>query len=155
MPLVTQQLAPLALVALFIERSLEIFLTVWRGSDTESLQRKLDAATALPDGDATKAERVRTANDALGEYRSETQRIALRGALVLGVLISALGVRGLGSLADLDSFPATPASATYSIWWTSCYRSLDGWRLGFRAPQIITTFTDLMNATSQKAKTNV
>jgi len=148
----TQQLTPLVLIALFIERSLEVFLTVWRGPKAAALQRDVDEAAALPDSDPTKAKALHDATDALTEYKSVTQQIALPSALALGILISALGVRGLGSLANLA---ALTDHATQKYLFNVADVLLTGALVGGGSDfmhKVITTFTDLMDATSQKAK---
>jgi hypothetical protein len=148
----TQQLTPLVLVALFIERSLEVFITVWRGEKEAGLQRDVEKATALPDSDPTKVTRVNTANDALTEYKFSTKQIALPLALALGILISALGLRGLGNLADLDRLCDHP---TQKYLFNVADVLLTGALVGGGSAvvhKLITTFTDLMDATSQKAK---
>lgn len=148
----TQQLTPLVLIALFIERSLEVFLTVWRGGEAATLQRGVDEAAALPDSDQNKVTRVHATNDALTKYKFATQQIALPLALALGILISALGVRGLGNLADLDKLAD---HATQKYLFNVADVLLTGALVGGGSDfmhKIITTFTDLMDATSQKAK---
>ncbi len=148
----TQQLAPLALVALFIERSLEVFITVWRGGRAGELQHDVDNATALPDSDPNKIPRLQAANIAFNTYKFATQQIALPSALVLGILISAVGVRGLGNFADLDKLTDHP---TQKYLFNAADVLLTGALLGGGSDfvhKVITTFTDLMDATSQKAK---
>ena len=151
----TQQLTPLVLIALFIERSLEVFLTVWRGGTAAALQRDVDEATALPDSDPTKVKTLHDANDALIEYKSTTQQIALPLALALGILISALGVRGLGNLADLDKLTDHPTQKyLFNVADVLLTGALVGGGSDF-VHKVITTFTDLMDVTSQKAKASV
>jgi len=147
----TQQLTPLVLIALFIERSLEVFITVWRGGKAAELQRDAQEATALPDGDQ-KVNRVHATNDALTKYKFATQQIALPSALALGILISALGVRGLGNLVDLDKLTDHPTQEyLFNVADVLLTGALMGGGSDFMH-KVITTFTDLMDATSQKAK---
>jgi hypothetical protein len=148
----TQQLAPLVLIALFIERSLEVFITVWRGGKASELQRAVEKAKALPDG-PDKVDKVQTADDELAKYRFETQKIALPSALILGILIASLGVRGLGNFADLDKLMDQHSTQRYLF--NVADVLLTGALMGGGSDfmhKIITTFTDLMDATSQKAK---
>jgi H+/Cl- antiporter ClcA len=150
----TQQLTPLVLIALFIERSLEVFLTVWRGGKATTLQREVEKAAILPDTDASKVDKVNKANDDLNQYQFATQQIALPLALVLGILISALGVRGLGNFADLDKLRDYPTQrCLFNVADTLLTGALVGGGSDFMH-KVITTFTDLMDATSQKAKTS-
>jgi hypothetical protein len=95
-----QQLTPLFLVSLLIERSLEVFITTWREPKAVILQRNVDKANQLRPDDPNKVSAVHTAQDVLTIYKSETQQIAMPAALVLGILISALGIRCLGNLVD-------------------------------------------------------
>jgi hypothetical protein len=145
----TQQFTPLVLIALFIERSLEVFITVWRGGKTTELQRVVEAAIALPEG-GTKAEAVWSATKALNDYKSATQQIALPSGLILGIVISSIGVRGLGNFADLSGLPATQ-KYLFNVADVLLTGAVMGGGSDFMH-KIITTFTDLMDATSQKAK---
>jgi hypothetical protein len=148
----TQQLTPLVLIALFIERSLEVFITVWRGGKASELQRDIEKAKALPDNNATKADQVQNADDALTKYRFVTQQIALPSALVLGILIASLGVRGLGNFTDLDKLTDHDTQKyLFNVADVLLTGALMGGGSDFMH-KVITTFTDLMDATSQKAK---
>jgi hypothetical protein len=148
----TQQLTPLVLIALFIERSLEVFLNVWRGGQETKLQRTVDKASQCAKVDPTKLSVLHDAEDALADYRHATQQIAIPAALTLGILISALGIRGLGTLLDRVEFGKLPGPQ--QIWFTIADVLMTGALLGGGSDfvhQVITTFTDLMDATSQKA----
>jgi hypothetical protein len=143
----TQQLTPLVLIPLFIERSLEVFITVWRGEKAEQLQRDVEKATALKDN-----AKVQDATDALTKYQFATQQIALPSALFLGIVIASLGVRGLGNFADLDKLTDHPTQKyLFNVADVLLTGALMGGGSDFMH-KIITTFTDLMDATSQKAK---
>ena len=150
----TQQLTPLVLIALFIERSLEVFITVWRGGGLGDLQHSVDQANALPDSDPQKAAKIQAANQALDEYKFKTQKIAMPSALVMGILISALGVRGLGNFADLDKLVDHPTQRyLFNVADVLLSGALVGGGSDFMH-KVITTFTDVLDATSQKAKSS-
>lgn len=85
------QLGILYIVALFVERSLEVLIKAWRQGEKSRLQQNLQSAT-----EATKA----AAETELDEYRAGTQRCALLVALTLGALVSLAGVRLLGPIFD-------------------------------------------------------
>ncbi|MFZ0962879.1 MAG: hypothetical protein WAO35_18595 [Terriglobia bacterium] len=149
----TQQLTPLALVALFIERGLEIILTAWRGGQEARLRHNVDKAKQIADKDPSKLGDLHAAEDVLTDFSSATQRIALPAAIALGILISALGIRGFGTLLDTSVFAKLPAAQ--QTWFTVMDVLLTGSLLGGGSDfvhKVITTFTDLMEATSQKAK---
>jgi hypothetical protein len=86
------QLGILYIVALFVERSLEVLLKAWRQSGKSRLEEQV--RTAEEDGRAA-------AETELREYRAGTQRRALLAGLTLGLLVSLSGVRFLGPIFDL------------------------------------------------------
>jgi hypothetical protein len=150
----TQQLTPLVLISLFIERSLEIFITVWRGGRAAELQAALDSAKALPETDPAKIDSVKVANDSLTKYRFATQQITLPSGLFLGILIATLGVRGLGNFAQVDKITNYVQRDAFNVVDVLLTGAVMGGGSDFMH-RLITTFTDLMDATSQKAKAAV
>jgi hypothetical protein len=147
----TQQLTPLVLVSLFIERSLEVFITVWRGGPAAALQRNVETAMALPVADTTRVTQIQTANDALAQYKFRTQQIALHLGLVFGILIASIGVRGLGNFADLSKVTRNAQKSLFNMADVLLTGGVMGGGSDFMH-KLITTFTDLMDATSQRAK---
>ena len=88
------QLGVLYVVALLVERSLEVLLKAWRQGGKIRLEE--EARSAGEDG--------RTAAEAkLQQYRVGTQRRALLFGLVLGVMVSLSGVRLLGSIFEFGA----------------------------------------------------
>lgn len=87
------QLGILYVVALFVERSLEVFMKAWR----QGGKSRLEEAAGLAQEDA----RVE-AKKALEEYRVGTQRWALLAGLTLGILVSLSGVRLLAPIFEFD-----------------------------------------------------
>ena len=85
------QLGVLYIVALFVERSLEVLLKAWRQGERMRLEEKLETVTK---------DAVAEAKKALGEYRVGTQRRALLAGLTIGILVSLSGVRLLGPIFD-------------------------------------------------------
>jgi hypothetical protein len=100
-----RQLGTLVVLALFVERALEVYVSVWRERD----RRRLDRAHRDElEADPPDPGRVAAAARALGDHRAETQRLALLGGLFLGVLIALAGVRVLAEI--VTGVPAdTPA----------------------------------------------
>lgn len=86
------QLGILYIVALFVERSLEVLLKAWRQGKKSRLEEQV--RTAEEGGRAA-------AETELREYRAGTQRRALLAGLTLGLLVSLSGVRFLGPIFDL------------------------------------------------------
>lgn len=107
-----QLLGTYGVLALVVERTLEVFISAWRGQVTtklfvavESARRRLEAAPHSFSRQQTVEENER----ALTEYRFQTQRVALRAGVILGLLISAAGLR------TRDLFVTTPPEALLSF----------------------------------------
>jgi hypothetical protein len=92
---VVDLLTPLILIALFIERALEVFVTGWRSLDKDKLEKGVEVARQTS-GD------VATAEATLDEYRRQTQRIAFLSAAAAGAFIALCGVRVLEPLTDIQ-----------------------------------------------------
>ena len=91
------QLGILYIVALFVERSLEVLLKAWRQGEKMRLEAQVRTAD---EGGRTAAEAE------LREYRAGTQRRALLAGLTLGLMVSLAGVRLLGPIFDLATASA-------------------------------------------------
>ncbi|MDE2977250.1 MAG: hypothetical protein OXU63_06990 [Acidobacteriota bacterium] len=87
------QLGILYVVALFVERSLEVLIKAWRQGGKTS--REEEVRSADDDGKAA-------AEKALREYRTGTQRRALLAGLTLGIMVSLSGVRLLGPIFAIE-----------------------------------------------------
>lgn len=99
---VTKLLGRFFVLALFVERTLEVFITAWRGEKTVKLEQALKNAKASLQSppDQPVPQEVKEAAEKLAEYKCETQSIALRSGLVLGILIAAVGVRSFNVFID-------------------------------------------------------
>ena len=93
------QLGILYIVALFVERAVEVLIKVWRQGGKVHLQEEITKNEGN-DEDKTVSKRK------LGEYKAGTQRRALLAGLTLGILVSVSGVRLLGPIFQLDSSDA-------------------------------------------------
>jgi len=85
------QLGVLYVIALFVERSLEVLIKAWRQGGKSRIKEKVRTA-AESDRAAVETE--------LQEYRAGTQKRALLLGLTLGIMVSLSGVRLLGVLFD-------------------------------------------------------
>ena len=148
-----QQLTPLALVALFIERGLEVFLTTWRGGKAQELARDVKKAQELVARNQANLTDQHAAEDALTQYKSATQQIALPAALILGILVCGFGVRGIGPFLDTNAF-----SNLRSIQ-QKLFTTMDVLLTGLLVSggsdfvhKFISIFTNFMDATAEKAK---
>ncbi len=103
-------LAWLFIVALFVERAVEVLVMVLRDGEADQLKTDVDAEQAKIDElKKTTAQAPDTsagltqAQKALTAYRAVTKQIALSLGLLLGVLVSLAGVRALSAVVAAPS----------------------------------------------------
>jgi hypothetical protein len=152
---VSRLLAFPLLVALFLERALEVFVNTWRDPQAEKLDLEVKDAQAKLAAASTAAtiSAVKTATQAQIDYRSDTRRIALWSALVMGLVVSAVGVRTLQTLVDTASLQSL---GTYQ---RDAFLLLDVFLTGGLIAggsegihKLTQVYSDFMDATSQKVK---
>ena len=85
------QLGILYIIALFVERALEVLIKAWRQGGKARLEQEVD------DGQRKRK---------LEEYKAGTKRRALLVGLTLGLLVSLSGVRLLGPIFQFSSISA-------------------------------------------------
>src|SRR5215510_2623163 len=78
----------LTLIALVIERGVEVFITPWRGGDRDQIETEIKAAKKAEDRDSEMAGRKR-----LTQHKHETRQITFLVGLAVGIIVSAVGVR--------------------------------------------------------------
>ena len=88
-------LLTLFVIALFVERGLEVHLTVWRRGGRQTLEAALQDAK---DATAPDPMRVNAAQHRLNLYKHRTGQYALLGGVIVGMLISLVSVRTLHTL---------------------------------------------------------
>lgn len=92
-------LSPLILVAGFIERAVEVLVSPWRDAGANGLIKALEVAKA-----ANVADQIKTASDALDQYKGKTQQYAFAASLTLGLAAAIVGLRTLWPLLDASKF---------------------------------------------------
>jgi len=129
---------PLFLASLLIERVIEVFISVWRDAGATNLELAKQAGSANA---ATK----------LAEYRDETRTWTLISGVVVGFVVSAVGLRSLGPWLDFES-ARSPAQ-------TSAFTILDVLLTGFLIGggsdflhRLITVFTNFLDSSAQRGK---
>ena len=99
-----QLVLPLLMVALFIERVLEVFIASWRGKRATQLkERAQEARSQRQTGGPRHADEI-----ALDCHQYDTRRLTFLAGTALGVIVSALGVRLLEMFVDPVSFQLLP-----------------------------------------------
>lgn len=134
-------LAPLVLIAAFIERAVEVLLTPVRGDHADRLRSRIEKQQQAG-GDVTALERE------LRDYKLTNRRIAFFMAVALGLLAALLGFRALESLF------ATPPAAGSSLQFFDVVLTgvvIAGGADGIHTP--VQAFTDYMERISRNAKT--
>ena len=88
------QLGILYIVALFVERALEVLIKAWRQGGRVLLEDGIRSET----DDQAKAEKAKNVE----RYKAGTQRRALLSGFTLGIVVSLAGVRLLGPIFDVS-----------------------------------------------------
>lgn len=99
---ITGALGALFIIVLLVERVIEIFTSIWRDPDANTLKQKINKFT-----DEQKKSRETNVLDAeknLANYKAKTQSITLLTSFTLAVVICAAGV---GLLSEIINLPAT------------------------------------------------
>ena len=99
---VAGMLAPLVLLALFVERAVEVVMAVWRAPGARALEERL--ARARRRGEPADVEAL---EGALRTYRAASQRLAFLTGVTMSALLALAGVRALAEM--LDPAVAVPA----------------------------------------------
>jgi hypothetical protein len=149
-------LGSLGLVALLVERTIEVSIGVWRGTVTDRLFSAAESAKlALISAPAnvTLYETVAIRRSELTGYRAETRKVAVRAAVLLGLLVAATGFRTIETI-------VVPAAATDLP--TRLFRLLDLLMTaaiigGGSVPihRMISTLTTYLDSVSRAARTGV
>lgn len=90
-------LLKLAVVALFIERAVEVIMTAWRGNMKAGKENALAKERNAAD---PSQEAIDVAQAAVNCFTAETKALALLTALGLGILAAAIGLRVLSPMVD-------------------------------------------------------
>lgn len=106
---VPQLFGYLILIALFVERAIELLLALWRSAEADSLDRNIEKLKErmAKVSDITEAEKeakhqimteIELAEDDRVDFKAESRLAAIWTGMVIGVIISTIGVRILGSI---------------------------------------------------------
>lgn len=149
-----QVMTPLVLVSLFIERALEVFVTSWRGEEADKLDIAIETSKAQVKAGVPEAEENLMARQLhSAKYKARTRRIAFVSGVVVGLIVSALGVRAIQLFVDPAAFTTLPA------WQQRLFAvadvTLTGGAIGGGADglhKLVSVFTNFMDSTAKLAK---
>ena len=146
-------LTPLVLYSFFIERAIEVYLSVWRAKDSDALKL---AVKQTKGGNTSAPAELYTLEHKLTSYKATTRDIAFVSGFIIGVLISLAGVRALAlfvdptSLSDLTPFQTT-CFAILDVFITGAL--IGGGSDGMH--KLVTMILALFDSTKAKALKNV
>lgn len=150
---VSNVLAPLLLVAGFIERAVEVVITPWRDPDAKKKQAAVDKAKTAADVAALEA-----ANNSLTDYVGETTLYAFIVAFMFGLVAAMVGVRALWPFIQVSQ-DTVKAFAALSFGQRNTFIIYDvvlsaalmaGGANGIHS--VITAFTSFFNASAQNSQ---
>lgn len=98
-------LISLLIIALFIERAVEVIIIAWRGKGKQQIISVISLEKKKSEREAKKGVRKVTEKEDLATkelegYSAETKNLALLIAFALGIIVSALGARAIQPLVD-------------------------------------------------------
>jgi hypothetical protein len=149
----------LFVVALLAERALEIFIGTWRNPRAMELELEVETcgkrlAEPQTQGDRAALGETRTrleeAKRELLKYRCATRQIALRVGLVLGFLVSGVGVHALDALVTLSGSDSAHGTAFHLVDGLLTGGVIAGGSEGIH--RLATVFDNFMTSTAKRAK---
>ena len=150
-----QLITPLFLIALLIERALEVFVTSFRGAGAAKKELTVKEAEAQVQKSVAGAEDalIRTKQE-LVDYKARSQRYAFVGGVAIGLVVGGIGIRVLQLFVDPAVFAAlSPAQRGV---FTATDVLLTGAVIGGGAEamhKLVSVFTNFMDSAAKRAKT--
>lgn len=141
-------LAPLVILALFIERGVEVVLAGWRAAGATT--RDTEMRMAIREGTTDEQWRAKASLDA---YTAHSQRLAFLIAFIIALLISMMGVRAIEMLVGdnlVASAPPFQRNLFVRVDILVTALLLTGGAEGIH--KIVNAFTTFMESTKQKLK---
>ncbi len=150
-------LTPLFLFSLFVERAVEVFLTVWRGKESDTLALAVkQEKVKMSLGKSPESSTYDGFQKELTEYKGTTRDIAFVCCFILGILISLSGVRALALFVD----PTTLDDLTWyqSSWFTVIDIFITGALIGGGSDgihKLVSMIVALLDSTRARAEARV
>jgi len=109
------RLGILVVLATLIERTVEVFLTIWRSE--ESYKREAEVKRLISAGVPSTDPALVAAQNLLQEYKSQTLRCALPLSFSFGFLMACFGVRILSQFVILPAVGSPDMPAKCQLFW--------------------------------------
>ncbi|MCP4632175.1 MAG: hypothetical protein GY855_04560 [candidate division Zixibacteria bacterium] len=117
-----QLMASLFIVALLMERALDVFLSTWRAEKGDNQERQIrDHRDKIKEHKETKTDsseveaKLQKTIEERAKHRHETRLYALWAGLFFGLIISAVGIRSLGSMVDIRTIANSTQLTLFNI----------------------------------------
>ncbi len=104
---VLQIIMTLFVIALFLERFMDVFLTTWRAPQSEQLAAEIQSVSKDLEQNPVDSELIRQKEEkqtALAEFKRTTRTISLWSGFILGMIVALVGIRALFPLIDARAF---------------------------------------------------
>jgi len=141
-------------IALFLERAQEVFISSWRDKDRRILEgevKDLKTKLKLKSKSSNKIKSELKDNQVLlNHYKSDTGRLAYKFSVTVGVLLAIVGVRSLQPLVDISNLAGFQKTAFHFIDVFLTAGLIGGGSDGIH--KVISTFTDFLEKTKKQAK---
>jgi uncharacterized membrane protein YwzB len=109
---VLQIIMTLFVIALFLERAMDVFLTTWRAPQSEQLSMEIKylQENLKPNpNDKEFLRQKREKETALAQFKRTTRTISMWTGFILGMIVALAGIRALFPLVDARAFRGIPA----------------------------------------------
>jgi uncharacterized membrane protein YqjE len=107
---VVDLLTPLFVIALFLERAQEVFVSAWREPQRKEAEAHIAALEAVQDAAGARAAGVQ-----LAEYKAQTQRVAFLFRFLVAMAISTVGVRSLEHLVAMPPLDGSVQRTAFTV----------------------------------------
>jgi hypothetical protein len=144
-------MAPLVMVALFVERAVEVVMSAWRAEESQHLEAEMRAAqqeaaagSPRPDFAALQSRMI--------TYKATSQRLSFLVSFVISLVVAMSGVRAMEMLVVPESIKHFGSAAQTTLFvWTDVFLTatlLAGGADGLH--KIVSAFTSFLDSTKQR-----
>ena len=150
---VVDVLMGLFLVALFMERAQEVFITSWRDAGRTSLESEVQdhlSALELEPNDLEVMQALKDAQGELAKYKAGTQKGAYLFGLAIGLAIAVAGIRSLSHVISHENLSGFQESLFYFLDVALTAALVAGGSDALH--KLVSVFTDAMDASRKKVQ---